>query len=630
MLDIFVTSRVRRKIIVVFAKYPDFKTHVRGLAKLIKEDPGNIQRELTRMTEGKFLIMTKKGNTRIYQTNKQFPILKELQSIVIKSQKGSKQNNWLTFGSLMNKLFEQLIKARGVTDDFLHPNYENLADPFNLPDMAAAVERITEAKAKGHHILIYGDYDVDGVTASTVLAETLRLAGIDNFEIVLPDRFKDGYGMNVRVVEFAKEHDVDLVITVDCGSRNNDIVEELKKLGIDTIVTDHHELAADLPKAVAVINPKRSDYKGFRDLAGVGVAFKLAQALVKNGLIKSGQEKWLLDLVAIGTICDSMPVIDENRILVYFGMTVLKKTRRVGLKELMKKTGTKIINTDAIGFQIGPRLNAAGRLESPDIALNLLRTESNAEAARLAEHLDELNRQRKFEQQMAIDEIDGRGISDDPVIVEVGNYHEGILGIVAGKLVEKYHRPAFVLAKVGDNYKGSGRSFGDFNLASALEFLQGDLISGGGHAEAAGVKLTPENLEVFRQKINDYYKSLKLKDQERFLEIKSDLVVADLKDVSLELLDDLALLEPFGNKNEEPIFELKDMQVIEARIMTEKHLGLTLADAEDRRIKTLAFYAPEDWLNFGGVSRATVDVRLTKNEWNGTASVEGLIQNIKI
>ena len=337
------------------------------------------------------------------------------------------------------------------------------------------MERIRLAVDRGEKVLIYGDYDVDGVTASTLMFDALKLAGVEFVEVMLPDRFVDGYGMSAKVITRAKELGVGLVVTVDCGSGNGAIVEELNREGIDTIVTDHHECPLELPEAVAVINPKRQDWQipveiteaEIDGLAGVGVAFKLAQALVESGLIPSGQEKWLLDLAMIGTICDSMLLTGENRILGFYGMKVLEKTRRVGLIELVRLAGVKKIDSDAIKFQIGPRLNAAGRLESAQISLDLLTTKSKAEAAQLAEKLEELNKQRQGEQRRALKEVDERGVlglkqgsSELPaVIVETGEWHEGIVGIIAGKLSDKYKRPAFALCEVTDGIlKGSGRS----------------------------------------------------------------------------------------------------------------------------------------------------------------------------
>ena len=395
----------------------------------------------------------------------------------------------------MSKLFERLVEKRGFSTLFLNPRYEDLKDPFILPDMKKAVERIEKAINDGEKILIYGDYDVDGVTASTVMEQALVMAGVEpaKIEIMLPDRFADGYGMSSELVKRAKKQKINLVITVDCGSRNHQIIDELNNLEIDSIITDHHEVGDSLPDSIAVINPKRNDSsdEDLRELAGVGVAFKLAQALVKEGLIREGQEKWLLDLVLIGTICDSMLLTGENRIIGHYGIKVLEKTKRVGLRELMQRAGVKKLNSESIGFQIGPRLNAAGRLDTANISLELLRAKSSAEAAELAEKLESLNKKRKNEQNIATREIEARGISDEPVIIEVGNWHEGILGIVAGRLVDKYKKPAFVLAETSADgvLKGSGRSFGDFNLALALDFVNDLIITGGGHAAAAGVIL---------------------------------------------------------------------------------------------------------------------------------------------
>ena len=531
----------------------------------------------------------------------------------------------------MSKLFERLLESRGIREDFLQPHYDGLADPFLLPDMEKAVERILQAVKAKEHILIYGDYDVDGITSSTVMEEALKLAGAKQIEIMLPDRFVDGYGMSPKLVTRAKKDKVNLVITVDCGSANDDIVQKLADAGIDTVVTDHHECPEKLPEAVAVVNPKRKDYDGFRELAGVGVAFKVAMALVQRGAIPAGQEKWMLDLVLLGTICDSMPLKSENRILGYFGMKVLEKTRRAGLKELLKTAGVKKINSEAIGFQMGPRLNAAGRIKSAEIALALLRAKTGAEAAALAVKLEDLNKKRKSEQQAAVAEIEKRGISDAPVIVEAGNWHEGILGIVAGRLVENYHRPAFVLSEVEDGVlKGSGRSFGDFSLAEALGACREILLSGGGHAGAAGVKLETQKLDDFKAQICEFYKSLKLVDQERFLQEKEDLAVEKLGEVSLDFVDELKQLEPFGEGNPEPILKLQNAEILEVRKMgtDAKHLSLLVKGTDGETMRLVAFFAPSEWFEITPGESKDILIRMMENEWRGTRSVEGRIVEI--
>lgn len=533
----------------------------------------------------------------------------------------------------MSQLFEAILKKRGYEADFLESKYDNLADPFLLPDMKKAVERIKKAKKQREKILIYGDYDVDGVTASTIMVGVLELMGFTDVGVMLPDRFVDGYGMSERVVERAKENGVSLVISVDCGSNNSEVIDKLSAEKINVIVTDHHEITDKIPeKAVAVINAKRPDFRekmteqmiGLAELSGAGVTFMLAKALSDVGEIARGQEKWLLDLAAIGTVCDSMNLTCENRIICHFGLMVLEKTRRPGLIELKKLLKAKKMTTDVIGFQIGPRLNAAGRMETAELSLQLLMSKSPAEAAQIAKELDRLNTERKNQQNTAIDEVKEQGVGKAPVIVVTGDWHEGILGIVAGRLTEWYKRPSFVLSLVDGAYKGSGRSFGDFNLAEALSECQDLLISGGGHAAAAGIKLKKENLEEFIQRINEYYLSLGLVNQEKYLGVKEDVEVEDFSLMSLDFMDDLAKLEPFGRGNEEPILKITG-EVKETRKMGAdgKHLRLVIKNMNGQEFKIVAFYAREKWLELMPGAPVEAWIVATTNEWNGTRTVEG-------
>ena len=546
----------------------------------------------------------------------------------------------------MSKLFQELVKKRGYSNEFLNPEYSGLVSPFLLPDAEKAVKRIRKAVEKKEKVLIYGDYDVDGVTASTVMYDALKLSGIEDVSIMLPDRFKDGYGMSKKVVQEAKEQGRTLVITVDCGSGNFEIVEELNREGIDSIVTDHHEVPEKLPAAVAVVNPKRRDIQNcvegweekteeillLRDLAGVGVAFTLARALKEEGLIPDGQEKWLLDLVLIGTICDSMRMSEENRRLCFYGMKVLKRTRRPGLKELLRLIGKQELTSEVIGFQIGPRLNAAGRMSSAKKALNLLMATSRPEAAKIAAELEELNQQRRTEQNAAVKEIKELGEEKNPVLVYQGNWHEGVLGIIAGRLVEEYKKPAFVFSETEGVLKGSGRSFGEFNLAEALENCKESIIAGGGHAGACGLKIEKDRLKNFTQEINDYYRGLKLFEQERFLEEKEDLAVYSVEGFSLDFLDELKILEPFGVENQIPIFLLLNMIILDKGLMGDEgqHLRLLVRGEGTRAIKLLAFNAPEDWRRVEKGQRANLWINLEKNEFRGTASVEGRILKLSL
>lgn len=546
----------------------------------------------------------------------------------------------------MSRLFDELVRKRGFSECFLKPEYERLPSPWLLPDMREAVGRIREAVEREERILIYGDYDVDGVTASTVMNEALRLAGARGVETMLPDRFKDGYGMSEKVVERAKETGASLVITVDCGSGNKEVVEKLKKAGVETIVTDHHECPEELPKAMAVVNPKRRDVAKcvpefeehldelmwLRDLAGVGVAFMVARGMMEEGMIPAGQEKWLLDLVLIGTICDSMRMSEVNRILCFYGVKVLLKTRRAGLKELMRVSQTRKITTETIGFQIGPRLNAAGRMANAKVALDLLRTPNKVEGASLALELEKLNGERRNQQMAAMKEFSERGVPDDAVMVTTGKWHEGVLGIIAGRLVDDYRRPAFVLSEVEDGVlKGSGRSFGDFSLAEALRECQDVIISGGGHAGAAGVKIKKDKLEEFREKINEYYQSLGLVGQERYFERRADLEVRSLGDFTLEFLEELNSLEPFGPGNEMPVFKLSEMFVLDKKLMgaSEQHLRLLVRGEDGKTLKLVAFGVPEEWRRVENGERVDILAQVEANEWNGLRSVEGRILDLR-
>ena len=537
---------------------------------------------------------------------------------------------------MRSALFSKLLEKRGFSEGFLSPKYEKLSDPFLLPDMAVAVQRIKQAAEGAEKILIYGDYDVDGVTATAEMYELLRLAGIksERISMMLPDRFLDGYGMSKKVVQRAVAEGVGLVITVDCGSNNGEVIDELNAAGVEVVVTDHHELMGEVPKAVAVVNPKRKDVEtkvGLRELCGAGVVFFLARALAHEGIIPEGQEKWLLDLAMIGTICDAMKVTGENRVICWYGVLVLGKTRRVGLKELMKQARVKKLDANAIGFQIGPRLNAGGRMESAEISLRLLLARSQSEAVSLAAKLERLNAERKSKQEQAVREVESRGISEEPVIVVSGEWHEGIVGIVAGNLVEKYKKPALALTEVeGGILKGSGRSFGEFNLAEALKTCGQYIIGGGGHAEACGLKLEKEKLAEFSRAINDYYLSLSLKNQERFLEEQEDLRVGKLDSISLDFMNELELLQPFGPGNPEPRIMLPEVTVkyIDKMGKEGQHLKLTVSDREQKLMRLIAFNAPEEWFELQREEKISVLISPMINEWDGVSSVEGYIKKI--
>ena len=534
----------------------------------------------------------------------------------------------------MSKIFEEILAKRGVTEEFLRPKY-SLERAKKLPDIEVAVARIKAAVNQDETVLVYGDYDVDGVTASTIMCEALKLAGVKRVEVMLPDRFIDGYGMSERCLERAVELKVGLVVTVDCGSNNAEVIKKLAEHKIDTIVTDHHELMNGVPeRALAVVNSKRYsedeadlEKRELREICGAGVAFMVMQALVLEGLISQNQEKWFLDLVLIGTICDSMVMNQINRELAYFGLIILQKTKRVGILELMRVAGVQKIDSEAIGFQIGPRLNAGGRMESAEISLKLLMSKERAEAAMLAEELNRLNGERRTAQRAALEEI---LVDSEPVIVAAGNWHEGVLGIIAGRLVEKYHRPAFVLGETEGIYKGSGRSFGDFNLAEAIKAVNETLIGGGGHAAACGVKLKKEDLMRFKEAVNQYYRSLNLTEQEKYLEVTEDIQVDNLAELDVDLYEEMSVLQPFGQGNAEPIFELLNTKIkfVETLGTEKKHLKFTL-EKDGNLFKALVFNAREEWFNLDKDATYNVHINLVLNEWRGRKTVESRLLQIK-
>jgi len=538
---------------------------------------------------------------------------------------------------MVNKVVREILLKRGIPAEkheaFINPDYNATKhDPFLLPDMEKAVNRIIQAHDNNELVVIYGDYDVDGMCATAILVEAFKKFGIQ-VETYTPNRFTEGYGLNEGAIKEIAKTGAKLIISVDCGSTSKAEIELAKKLKMDVIVTDHHGLDKNLPPALAVINPHRADNKyPFKDLAGCGIAFKLVQALqTKLKGLSEGQEKWLLDLVALGTVCDIVPLLDENRNNVYWGIEVLKKTRRLGLKALIAVAKIRPSEIDArkIGFVLGPRLNAAGRLETAEMALELLMTDDPQMALELAQKLEKLNLDRRIEQDNIFKEALQQSELDDNVIVLAKEgWNEGVIGIVASKLIEKYQKPVFVLS-IGKAVKGSGRSFGDFNISEAIVATKELLISGGGHAMAGGISLLPEKVDDWRVAINDYYKKLKLKNQEKFLSITEDVAMT-ISNIDVDFVKELEKLEPFGIGNEKPIFRLNNMKAKYIdRIGSDKnHLKLTLTDGNSN-LKFLAFSPPEDWFVNQG-EKLNVWVNLEINEWQGNQSVEGRILRLEV
>lgn len=538
-------------------------------------------------------------------------------------------------------LFDQILKARGLDDKardlFLSPDYDAKHDPFLLPDMHAAVDRLAAAHAAQENITIYGDYDIDGLTATTVLLDAFESFGFEHVEAFIPNRFVEGYGLTIDAVERIAETGAQLIVTVDCGSLSEKEIIRANELGVDIIVTDHHNVAPVQPPAIAVINPKRPDHGyPFIDLAGVGVAFKLVQALqTRLEGLPIGQEKWLLDLVALGTVCDVVTLVDENRANVYWGLKVLSQTRRPGLKALMAVAAVEPekVNARSLGFGLGPRMNAAGRLETATHALDMLRATDSIIALEKAQQLDALNQARRADQDKIFKAaiIQAEQFINDPVlVVSDPAWNHGIIGIVAAKLLEKYKKPTYVLQEMGEESKGSARSYGDFSAADAIRASDDIITKGGGHKLAAGVTLPTKNIAAFRQRVNEFYRSKNLFNQAALLLPKEDIVVMNFNDINEALLKELERLEPCGNGNPEPVFKSENMLVINLRRMgaDAQHVKITLQDAQQAKMEFLAFNAPASFFVEPG-EYVTIWFQPSVNEWQGRRTVEGRLLHLE-
>lgn len=558
-------------------------------------------------------------------------------------------------------LFDRILEKRGITPDkkavFLSPDYNSKHDPFLLPDMQAAVDRLIVAREKQQYITIYGDYDIDGLTATTVLIDALRSFGFENVRAFIPNRFTEGYGLTVDAVERIAKDSTELILTVDCGSLSRVEIERANELGMDVIVTDHHNVAPEQPPAVAVINPKRllqdypDEYEGyllkpdskmagkiypFLDLPGVGVAFKLVQALqTRLEGLEVGQEKWLLDLVALGTVCDVVTLVDENRMHVFWGLKVLSKTRRQGLKALMAVSGVRpeAVNARSLGFGLGPRMNASGRLETAQYSLDMLTETDPMKALEHARKLDTMNQARRAEQDVILKEaiLQAETLLSDPVLVVASEgWNHGIVGIVAAKLLERYQKPTYVLASHGEETKGSARSYGDFSAADAIRASDDIITKGGGHKLAAGVTLPTANIELFRKRVNEFYKELKLNDQAKLLLPVAD-VAAELEELDEALVETLAQLEPFGSGNPQPVLQTGELTVTGVRRMGDngQHVKLSLKNDHGQKIDALAFNAPQHFfVETGEMIKAWYRVDI--NEWNGRRTVEGQLLHLEL
>ena len=487
----------------------------------------------------------------------------------------------------LNRLLSTLLTNRGITEEteiekFLNPKRSDFYDPFGMPDMEKAVNRIIKAIDEKEKVIIYGDYDVDGITSVTVLKSFLEERGIQ-VNVYIPNRLNEGYGLNKTAMEEIAKQGNKLMITVDCGITAVEEVEYAKKLGIETIITDHHEPAEELPKAIAVVDAKRKDNKyECRNLAGVGVVFKLIQALSIK--LKLDQKEYLkyLDIVCVGTISDIVPLTDENRVIVKLGLKLVEQTKNLGLKEILQSCGYSKINSTTISFGVAPRINACGRMGKAEQALKLLLSKDIYEVNKLTQELNSYNRERQeIEKEIfenALTKIEQNNLAKNRTIVVGGeNWHHGVIGIVSSKITEKYFKPSILLSFEEDGTgKGSGRSIPGFDLHEALMKCENCLEKFGGHSMAVGLTIKKENLEQFYKEFEKIAEENKTENIVPIINVDAKI---ELDKIDKSVVEDLKQLEPFGEANKTPTFALKNIRIDSIRALSEgKHLKLTLRE----------------------------------------------------
>ena len=486
----------------------------------------------------------------------------------------------------INKLLATILSNRDITEKeqiekFLNPKRNDFYNPYKMLDMEIAVKRIIKAIENKEKVIIYGDYDVDGITSVTVLKSFLEERGINVAEYI-PNRLEEGYGLNKKAVKEIAEQKYTLMITVDCGISAIEEVEYANSLGIETIITDHHEPGNELPKALAVIDAKRKDNTyPFRNLAGVGVVFKLIQALsIELGLEEKEYLKYL-DIVCIGTISDIVPLVDENRVIVKLGLKLVEQTKNLGLKAILESTGYSKIDSTTISFGVAPRINACGRMGHQEEALKLFLSKNSNEVAELTQKLNEYNRVRQETEKNiyneAIEQIEQIDLDKQNTIILMGkNWHHGVIGIVSSKITELYFKPSILLCEEGEKGKGSGRSIPGFDLYEALTECNELLEKFGGHSMAVGINVKKENFEKFKEKFEEIAKQKHIEEIVPILKIDA---LINLDEIDKNIVESLKELEPFGEENKMPLFAIKNLKIDSIRALSEgKHLKLTLKD----------------------------------------------------
>ena len=484
----------------------------------------------------------------------------------------------------INEILATVLVNRGIVEDedvriFLEPTRNDFKDPFNMPDMNKAVERIMKAIENKEKIIVYGDYDVDGITSITVLKRFLAERNVE-IDTYIPNRLDEGYGLNKNAIKELAEKKYTLMITVDCGISGIDEIDYANSLGIDVVITDHHEPGEILPNAVAIVDCKRKDNNyGFRELAGVGVVFKLVQALsIRMGLEEKEYLKYL-DIVCLGTISDIVPLVNENRVITKLGLKLTQMTRNLGLMSVLQSSGYRQIDSNTISFGVAPRINACGRMGHQEEALQVFLSNDKQEVNILTQKLNEYNIKRqeteKNIEKEAIEMIQKNHLEkSNSIVLGKEGWHHGVIGIVASKITELYYKPCILICFEGNEGKGSGRSISGFDLHDALSKCTDTIEKYGGHAMAIGINVNKDKFEEFKEEFEKIVAESEITELVPIIEIDKQI---ELDDININVIKSLELLKPFGEGNRMPLFSIKNVKIDSIRSLSEgKHLKITL------------------------------------------------------
>ena len=537
----------------------------------------------------------------------------------------------------ISKLVSGILVNRGIVDEekikiFLNPTRKDFYDPYLLKDMQIAVDKIIDVINCNGKILIYGDYDVDGITSIAVLKQFLDSRGL-NVDYHIPNRLSEGYGLKRETIEKIAQKNYDLMITVDCGISAIEEIDYANSLGIKTIITDHHETLDSIPNAIAVVNPKRHDSNyPFKGLAGVGVVFKLIQAISMKLNLEEKEYLKYLDLVCVGTISDIVPLVDENRVISKLGLKLVEVTKNVGLKELINLINYKKIDSSTVSFGIAPRINACGRMGHAEEALKLFLTQNIVEARGITKRLEGYNQERQSIEKRIYEDAMKELSKDDEskkncIVLSSENWHHGVIGIVASKLTDLYYKPSILLSVEGDEVKGSGRSIVGFDLHDALCKSSEYLEKYGGHELAVGLTLKKENLLKFKEKFEELVNQSNISDMLPVLNIDGQLLP---KDINKKVASEIQMIEPFGEANQMPLILIKGLKIDSIRALSDgKHLKLVLK-GENQWINAIGF-------NLGSLAEEyqigdKVDVVgfIEINEYNNKENVQINLKDMKI